>query len=111
MNNKLIIAAIAAVILVGTIAGLAHFGRQRNRGNIEAICENSVRAQIADRSVIFNGPAHTFIDSGEYLLHWSNLQVEDSRGTLQQRMVMCTVQRQGGNWAGRATFIDGDALK
>jgi hypothetical protein len=111
MNNKLRIAAITAGISLVAIAGLAHFGRQKVHRNIEAICENRVNRQIGDRRVSFSGPVHTFVDSGEYLLHWSNLQVEDSHGRMRQRMVMCTVQRRDGDWDGKATFIDGDALK
>lgn len=111
VNNKLRITVVMAGISLVAIAGLAHFGRQKVHSNIEAICENRVNRQIGDRRVSFSGPVHTSVDSGEYLLHWSNLQVEDSHGQMQQRMVMCTVQRRDDDWDGKATFIDGHALK
>lgn len=111
MNKKLKIAALLLGAATPVVAGLAYFGKQRNHGNIEAICEDRVKWQIENRRVSFRQPVHTFIDSGEYLLHWNDLRVENKGGNMEQRMVMCTVKRRGGDWEGQATFIDGQALR
>jgi hypothetical protein len=111
MNDTLKAAAVALGVVASVAAGLVYLGKGRNHRNIEAICEARVKQQIENRAVQFREPVHTFIDSGEYLLHWNDLRVANRQGLMEQRKVMCSVRRDGGDWQGQASFIDGEALR
>lgn len=109
MNSKLkfTLTAVGALAAVG--AALACYGRSRIDASVIAVCESDVRAQTHGRKVAFDGPVVKFIDSGEYLMYWTNLRVENAHGLMEQRKVMCSVKTHG--WARSAWFIDGEPVR